>query len=91
MAVVTPSVRRVPAIRRWRANRRMLHAGLVRSRYRMAVLARKNLVIRRIDMAIAAHRPVVRNHKESMVENGAKPCRGRVGRVAGHTILRVVP
>lgn len=69
----------------------MLHAGLVRRRYRVAVLARLNLVVRRIDVAIAAHGPVVRNAELSMVENRAKPRRGRVGGMAGVATVRIVP
>lgn len=69
----------------------MLHARLVRIGIRMAVLTRHYFEVRRIDVAIAAHGPVVWNAELSMVENGAQPCRGRVGGMAGIASVRVVP
>ena len=68
----------------------MRHARLVRRRYRMAVFTRLYLVIRRIDVAVAAHRPVVRNTERRVVENRARPCRGYISGVATYASRRIV-
>ena len=68
----------------------MRHAGLVRIGIRMAVFTRLYLVVRRVDVAIAAHGAVMRNAELSMVENGAQPRCGRVGGMAGVATVRIV-
>ena len=59
----------------------------------MAVDATKLGVVRRINVAIGADRRCtrrwVRKPEEGMVENGARPSRGHVGRVAGNAGCRI--
>ena len=65
----------------------------VRAGSRMAVDATKLGVVRRINVAIGADRRCtqrwVRKPEEGMVENGARPSRGHVGRVAGNAGCRI--
>ena len=68
----------------------MRHTRLVRRRYRMAVFTGLYLVIRRIDVAVAAHRPVVGNTERGVVENRAQPCRGYISGVATDTSRRII-
>src|SRR5205807_2277566 len=89
MAVVALSRRGVPARGRWRANARVRHAGPVRSRLRMAILTRELLVVRRNNVAIRAHRPVVRNAEKSMIENCAQPSRRHPRGVASDASCRI--
>ena len=89
MAVVALSRRGVPARGRWRANARVRHAGPVRSRLRMAILTRELLVVRLNNVAIRAHRPVVRNAEKSMIENCAQPSRRHPRGVASDASCRI--
>src|ERR1700740_2595601 len=68
----------------------MRHAGLVRSRARVTVLARHNLVVRRINVAISARGVVVWDAEISMGEDRTKPGGGHVSGMAGRGRGRVI-
>ena len=68
----------------------MRHARLVCRRFRMAVLTRHYLVIRRIDVAIGTYRAIVRNPEPRVVEDRAQPCRGYISGVAGDASRPVI-
>jgi len=59
-------------------------------RPRMANDARENRIVRRVRVAVRAHRPVMRFFEPRMVEGRAEPVGGSPGRMARHASGRVL-